>query len=52
MIVPARLCHLMMHEYIYISPRGGYHVPDGYMAQFPMLCDYIEQVTIKAARNS
>jgi hypothetical protein len=27
----------------YISPRGAYHVPDSHMAQFPMLCDYIEQ---------
>jgi hypothetical protein len=37
----ARLCHLMMHEYV--SPRGAYHVHDGHMAQFSMLCDYIEQ---------
>jgi hypothetical protein len=31
----------MMREYI--SPHGAYHVPDGQMAQFPALCDYIEQ---------
>jgi hypothetical protein len=31
----------MMHEYI--SPHDAYHVPDGHMAQFSVLCDYIEQ---------
>jgi hypothetical protein len=41
MIIPARLCHFLMCEYI--SPRGAYHVFDGHMAQFPALCDYIEQ---------
>jgi hypothetical protein len=27
----------------YISPHGVYDIPDGHMAQFPMLCDYIVQ---------
>jgi hypothetical protein len=27
----------------YISPRGAYHIPDGHMTQFPMLCYYIQQ---------
>jgi hypothetical protein len=40
--VPARICHFMMHEYI--SPHGAYHAPDGHMTQFPVLCDYIEQI--------
>jgi hypothetical protein len=31
----------MMHEYI--LPHGAYHVPDDHMAQFPVLCNYIEQ---------
>jgi hypothetical protein len=43
--VPANLCHFMMHEYI--SLRGAYHVPDGHMAQFLVLCDYIEQARSK-----
>jgi hypothetical protein len=27
----------------YISPHGWFHIPDGHMAQFPVLCDYIDQ---------
>jgi hypothetical protein len=27
----------------YISLRGWFYIPDGHMAQFPMLCDYIHQ---------
>jgi hypothetical protein len=37
----SRLCHFLMREYI--SPRGWFHIPDGHMAQFPTLCDCIEQ---------
>jgi hypothetical protein len=29
--------------YDYISPRGVFHTPDGHMAKFPTLCDYIKQ---------
>jgi hypothetical protein len=25
----------------YISPHGVFHIPDGHMAQFLVLCDYI-----------
>jgi hypothetical protein len=39
--VPGKLSHFMMREYI--SPRNAYHVHDGHMAPFSMLCDYIEQ---------
>jgi hypothetical protein len=39
--IPSRLCHFLMREYI--SPCGRFHIPDGHMAQFPVLCDYIEQ---------
>jgi hypothetical protein len=39
MIIPARICHFLMHKYI--SPRGAYHTPDGHMAQFLTLYDYI-----------
>jgi hypothetical protein len=39
--VPSRLCHFLMYEYV--SPRGQFHISDGHMAQFPMLCDYIQQ---------
>jgi hypothetical protein len=39
--IPARHCHFLMCEFI--SPHGAYHVPDGHIAQFPALCDYIEQ---------
>jgi hypothetical protein len=41
LIIPSRLCHFLMREYI--SPHGVYDIPDGHMAQFPMLCDYIVQ---------
>jgi hypothetical protein len=41
MTILGRLCHALMPEYI--PPRGAYHTPDGHMAQFPALCDYIEQ---------
>jgi hypothetical protein len=27
----------------YISPRGRFHIPNGHMAQFLALCDYIQQ---------
>jgi hypothetical protein len=27
----------------YISPRGVFHTPDGHMAKFRTLCDYIQQ---------
>jgi hypothetical protein len=40
MTIPARLCHFLMCEYI--LPRGVYHIRNGHMAQFPVLCDYIE----------
>jgi hypothetical protein len=39
MTIPSRICHFLMREYI--SPRGVFHTPDGQMAQFSMLCDYI-----------
>jgi hypothetical protein len=39
--IPSRLCHFLMLEYI--SPRVWFHILDGHMAQFPALCDYIEQ---------
>jgi hypothetical protein len=39
MLVPSRLYHFLMHQYI--SPRGWFHIPDNHMAQFPVLCDYI-----------
>jgi hypothetical protein len=45
MKIPASLCHFLMSEYI--SPRGVYHTPDGHMAQFPALYDYIEQERAK-----
>jgi hypothetical protein len=41
MTILARLCHFLIHEYILL--RGVYHTPDGHMAQFPALCDYIKQ---------
>jgi hypothetical protein len=41
LIIPSRLCHFLMCEYI--SPHGVFHIPDGHMAQFPALCDYILQ---------
>jgi hypothetical protein len=41
MTIPSRICDFLMHEYI--SPHGVYHTPDGHMAQFPVLCDYIQQ---------
>jgi hypothetical protein len=41
MTIPAKLCCFLLREYI--SPRGAYHTRDGHMAQFPALCDYIEQ---------
>jgi hypothetical protein len=39
MLVLSRLCHFLMREYI--SPKGMFDIPDGHMAQFPALCDYI-----------
>jgi hypothetical protein len=39
--ISSRLCHFLMREYI--SPRERFHIPDGHMAQFPALCDYMEQ---------
>jgi hypothetical protein len=39
MTIPSRICHLLMHEYILL--RGAYYIPDGHIAQFPVLCDYI-----------
>jgi hypothetical protein len=41
MSVPSRLYHFLMREYI--SLRGRFHIPNGNMAQFPILCDYIQQ---------
>jgi hypothetical protein len=41
MIIPSRICHFLMH--VYISPHGAYHSPDGQMAQFTVLCEYIQQ---------
>jgi hypothetical protein len=41
LIIPSRLCHFLMCEYI--SSHGWFRIPDGHMAQFPTLCDYIEQ---------
>jgi hypothetical protein len=49
LVVPARLCHFMMREYI--SPHGVYHVPDGHMTHFPALCYYIEQGRSKQLEN-
>jgi hypothetical protein len=37
--IRTRICHFLMREYK--SPHGTYHIPDGHMAQFPALCDYI-----------
>jgi hypothetical protein len=39
--ISSMIYHFIMREYI--SPRGGYHTPDGHMAQFLELCDYIKQ---------
>jgi hypothetical protein len=39
--IPTWFCHFLMRKYI--SPCDVYHIPDGHMAQFPALCDYIEQ---------
>jgi hypothetical protein len=39
--IPSRLYHFLMCEYI--SSDGRFHIPDGHMAQFPALCDYIQQ---------
>jgi hypothetical protein len=41
MIIPPRLCHFLMCEYI--LHRGAYHTPNGHIAQFPALFDYIQQ---------
>jgi hypothetical protein len=41
LLVPSRICHFLMRHYI--SPHGWFHIPDGHMAQFPALCDYIDQ---------
>jgi hypothetical protein len=41
MTIPSRLCQFLMREYI--SPHGQFHIPDGHMVQFPVLCDYIQQ---------
>jgi hypothetical protein len=42
LLVPLRLRHFLMREYIF--PRGRFHIPDGHMTQFPALCDYIQQM--------
>jgi hypothetical protein len=39
----------LMHEYI--SPHGAYHVLDGHMTQFHVLCDYIEQGRAKQLKT-
>jgi hypothetical protein len=39
--IPSRLCDFLLHEYI--LPCGRFYIPDGHMAQFPVLCDYILQ---------
>jgi hypothetical protein len=40
-IITSRICHFLMRDYI--SPCGVFHTPDGHMAKFPALCDYIKQ---------
>jgi hypothetical protein len=45
MTIPARFCHFLKREYI--SPRGAYHTLDGHITQFPVLCDYMQQVRTK-----
>jgi hypothetical protein len=45
----SRLCHFLMREYI--SPHGVFHIPDGHMAQFSMLCDYILQGRAQQAKT-
>jgi hypothetical protein len=50
MSVLSRLCHFLIHEYI--SPRGRFHIPDGHMAQFPTLCDYILQQRAQQAETN
>jgi hypothetical protein len=39
--IPTMICHFLMRKYI--SRCGVYHIPDHHMAQFPMLCDYIQE---------
>jgi hypothetical protein len=39
--ISSRLCHFLMREYI--SLHGRFYIPDGHMARFPTLCDYIQQ---------
>jgi hypothetical protein len=39
--VPTRICHFLMHHSILL--HGQFHIPDGHMAQFPTMCDYIVQ---------
>jgi hypothetical protein len=50
MLVLSRLCHFLIHEYI--SPRGRFHIPNGHMAQFPALCDYILQQRAQQAETN
>jgi hypothetical protein len=37
--IPSRICHFIMREYI--LPFGVFHTPDGHMAKFHVLYDYI-----------
>jgi hypothetical protein len=37
----SRICHFLMRDYI--SPHGVFHTPDGHMAKFPVIYDYIKQ---------
>jgi hypothetical protein len=49
MTILSSLCHFMMREYI--SPHGVFHTPDGHMAQFHALRDYIHQGQAKQANT-
>jgi hypothetical protein len=49
MTIPARLCHFLIREYI--SSCSVYHTLDGHMAQFSMLCDYIQQGRVKQLKT-
>jgi hypothetical protein len=33
--IPTRICHFLMREYI--SSRGAYYIPDGYMRYMKLL---------------
>jgi hypothetical protein len=39
--IPSRLCSFLMREYM--SLLGVFHIPNGHMAQFSALCDYMLQ---------